>query len=44
MPACFYEEDGSIKPFRPLSPELNATDVHFFLVPLGAAVVAYLFT
>ena len=44
MPACFYEEDGSLKPFRPLSPELNATDVHFFLVPLGAAVVAYLFT
>ena len=43
-PACFFEEDGSIKPFRPLSPELNATDVHFFLVPLSAAVIAYLFT
>ena len=43
-PECFYEEDGSIKPFRPLSAELNATDFHFCLLPLGAAAVAFLFT
>lgn len=44
-PACsFREEDGSMKPARILSPEVDATHKHFLLVPLGAAAVAYLFT
>jgi len=45
FPSCsFREEDGSMKPCKALSPEVDATYQHFLLVPLTAATVVYLFT
>ena len=43
-PSGSFREDGSMKAFKPLSPEVDATNKHFLLVPLGAAAFAYLFT
>lgn len=44
MPSDCFREDGTIKPFKPLSAELDATYAHFLVVPLTAATAAYLFT
>ena len=44
FPGAAFREDGSMKPFKLLSPEPDATTTHFLLVPLIAASAAYLFT
>jgi hypothetical protein len=44
QPSSCFREDGSIKPFKPLSAEFDSTYKHFLAVPLGAAAIAYLFT
>ena len=43
-PRGCFREDGSMKAFKPISPEVDATNQHFLLVPLGAATLVYLFT
>ena len=44
MPQASFREDGSMKAFKLLSPEPDATLQHFLLVPVAAATAAYLFT
>ena len=44
QPKAAFREDGSMKPFKPLSPEPDATYTHFLLVPVTAAAAAFLFT
>lgn len=43
-PSDCFREDGSIKPFAPLSSELDATFTHFLVLPLTVATAVYLFT
>ena len=44
LPSAAFREDGSIKPFKYLSPEPDGTSSHFLLVPVVAGAAAYLFT
>jgi len=44
MPAACYDQDGQMRPFKPLSSAPTATNYHFLAVPLAAATTAYLFT
>ena len=41
MPSNAFRRDGTMKPFAPLSPELDAVNAHFLLVPLSAAAICY---
>lgn len=43
-PCASFREDGSMKPFKYLSAEPDATTTHFLLCPLAAAAAAFLFT
>ena len=43
-PSASFREDGSMKPFKYLSAEPDATTTHFLLIPLGAAAAAFMFT
>lgn len=44
FPRQSFRRDGTMKPFRPLSPAPDATTSHFLLVPVVAGTAAYLFT
>lgn len=44
QPTAAFREDGSMKPLKALSPEPDATNTHFLLVPAVAATAAFLFT
>ena len=44
QPAAAFREDGSMKPFKYLSAEPDATTTHFLLPVAGIAAAAYLFT
>lgn len=44
FPAAAFREDGSMKPLAVLSAEPDATNTHFLLVPVGAALAGFLFT
>ena len=44
FPKAAFREDGSMKPPRLLSPEPDATNTHFLLVPLAVAGAVFLFT
>ena len=44
FPSTSFRRDGSMKPFKPLSPAPDATTSHFLLVPLIAGAGAFLFT
>jgi len=43
-PKAAFREDGSMRPFKPLSAEPDATYTHFLLGPLAVAAALYLFT
>ena len=43
-PQAAFREDGTLKAFKPLSAEPDATYTHFLMVPLIVGVSAYLFT
>jgi hypothetical protein len=43
-PAAAFDKDGNMRPFKPVSTELSATNVHFLAVPLAVGVAAGLFT
>ena len=44
-PKDAYDEDGAIKPWLLMSPQNpEATDKHFLILPLGAAITVFLFT
>ena len=40
-PQGAFREDGTMKPFAPLSPEHDAVNAHFLLVPVTAALACY---
>ncbi len=44
FPNASFRRDGTMKPFKPLSPTPDATTTHFLLVPVIAGTVVYLFT
>ena len=44
MPNTAFREDGTMKPFKPLSMDADATNAHFLLVPLTVGLAAFLFT
>jgi hypothetical protein len=44
MPAVAFDEEGNMRPFKPLSKAPTATNAHFLAVPVGAAALAFLFT
>ena len=44
FPAAAFREDGSMKPLAALSAEPDATNTHFLLVPVAAALAGFLFT
>ena len=44
LPKMAFRDDGSMKPLKALSPEPDATNIHFLLVPVAAAGAAFLFT
>ena len=44
FPRESFRRDGTMKPFRPLSPAPDATTSHFLLVPVAVGTAAYLFT
>jgi len=43
-PKAAFREDGTMRPFKPLSAEPDATYTHFLLGPIAVATVCYLFT
>ena len=43
-PKAAFREDGTIRPFKPLSADPDATYTHFLLGPLAIAAAFYLFT
>jgi len=43
-PKAAFREDGSMRPFKPLSAEPDATYTHFLLGPIAIAAACYLFT
>ena len=43
-PRQSFRRDGTMKPFKPLSPDPDATTTHFLLIPVAAGTIAYLFT
>jgi hypothetical protein len=43
-PKSSFDEKGEMRPFSLVSKAPNATTNHFLAVPLGAAVIAYIFT
>ena len=44
LPSASFHRDGSTRPWKAISYDPEATHKHFLMVPLTAAVVAYLFT
>jgi len=42
--AAFRDEDGSIKPLRAFSPDLDATTTHFLFLPIAVGGAVFLFT
>ena len=44
FPEAAFREDGSMRPFKPLSAEPDATYTHFLLGPIAIATACYLFT
>ncbi|AUL80787.1 hypothetical protein [Pleurochrysis sp. endemic virus 1b] len=44
FPQAAFREDGTIKPFKWVSPEPDATLTHFLLFPLVVAGATFLFT
>ena len=44
MPSSSFRRDGSARPWKAVSFDPEATHKHFLMVPVTAAVVAYLFT
>jgi len=44
LPKQAFTEDGEMRPFKPLSPHPSATYAHFLVVPVSAAIAAYVFT
>jgi len=44
LPKAAFRDNGSMRPYRRLSADPEATDAHFLLVPLVAATAVYLFT
>ena len=44
MPQASFREDGSMKAFKLLSPEPDATMQHFLLVPVAVAAAIFLLT
>jgi hypothetical protein len=43
-PKSAFTEEGELRPWKPLSADPTATNLHFLAVPLGVAVITYLFT
>jgi hypothetical protein len=43
-PAVAFDNDGNMRPFKPVSAELSATNVHFLAMPLAVGVAVGLFT
>lgn len=43
-PQSSFDEKGEMRPFSLVSSAPTATTNHFLAVPLGAALIAYLFT
>ena len=44
LPKQSFRDDGSMKPLKALSPEPDATNLHFLLIPVGVATAVFLFT
>lgn len=44
FPRASFRQDGTMKPFKPLSPAPDATTTHFLLVPVIAGTTVFLFT
>ena len=44
FPRQSFRRDGTMKPFKPLSAEPDATTTHFLLIPVAAGTFCYLFT
>ena len=44
LPSAAFREDGSMKPLALLSEDPDATNSHFLLVPVVAALAVFLFT
>jgi hypothetical protein len=38
----FFDEDGALRPWKPVSKSPSATHMHFLTVPVTAGIVAYL--
>jgi len=43
-PKAAFREDGSIKPLKGLSPDMDATSTHFLLLPVAVGTAVFLFT
>ena len=44
LPQQAFKRDGTMKPFKPLSFDPEATNAHFLLIPVSAGLCVYLFT
>ncbi len=44
IPKSAFREDGSIRPFAPLTPGPDGVNCHFLVCPLAIASAAFLFT
>jgi hypothetical protein len=44
FPRTSFRQDGTMKPFKPLSAAPDATTAHFLLIPMAAGTFCYLFT
>ena len=44
FPKSSFDEKGEMRPFSLVSKAPQATTNHFLAVPLGAAIIAYVFT
>ena len=43
-PKGAFDDEGGMRPWKPLSPSPTATNAHFLTLPLAVGVACYLFT
>lgn len=44
LPGQSFRRDGTMKPFKPLSPAPDATVQHFLLIPVSVGAICYFCT
>tara|TARA_B110000261_G_scaffold82268_1_gene94560 strand:+ start:4851 stop:5108 length:258 start_codon:yes stop_codon:yes gene_type:complete len=44
LPKSRFDEEGKMRPWKVISSDPEAVYVHFLAIPVGAALIGYLFT